>query len=267
MATLVAAFLLGMFGLIYLTGSVSGTETERDVALDQLDEVAQDVQDVAGPQAALCAAGGDAAAVLDAAGLCARAREALAGPVVSTRTESLSAAEIEAIVSRVLALSPQPAGIDEVVTAVLARLVADPTLRGLDETGVRAIVLAVLAEQEPARDGDDGDDGADGTSFGGLTFGRVDGQCTAVVTFIDPDGSTRTETTPVGDGACDPATPDPTTQPPPGPDPTPAPVVPEQPDAVQPEQPDQVAPPQDTVTTSEPPPEQDGGGVLGGIFG
>jgi hypothetical protein len=269
-ALLAAGFAVAILGLIYLTESAGNVVVERDAERAKVADVARDITDVATPIAALCNAGGDAAAALDAAGLCGRAAEALANPVVAARPEALSQAEIEEIVARVRALSPAPASVDDVVDAVLLRLASDPTLRGLNETEVRAIVLAVLADTPPPP-GADGAPGRDGTAFGGLTFGRQGGRCVAVVTFIDPDGSTRTQTSPVGDGACDgprsepgPSVPD--EQPGPSivvptgaPDPTSAPEPEPEPNVAPPEpEPEPVPEPEPPAPTPPPPV---GGGV------
>lgn len=255
-AGLVALFVInGLLG-----GRVEQTETRAEVAEVQRDEAAQNVQDLAAPQAALCRAGGEAARTLDAAGLCERADQALQNPVVQSHSEGLSPAQIDDIVQRVLALTPQPPSTDAIVNEVLARLSSDPELRGLNEADVRTIVATAIASLPDPEPGRDGQDGQPGVSFGGLTFGRDGGQCVAVVTFVDPDGSTRTERTPVGEGACAPADPpDPPVTDPPDPPVTedpPPPVTEEPPPPPVTEEP---PPP---VTEQPPPPPTDGGGLL-----
>lgn len=225
-----AALLVAAVALVI---AIERSETRADQAegttvavTAQRDEVAQDLQEDATTISALCATGGEVARALDTAGQCGRAAERLNNPVVVAQDPTLTPEQINAIVARVLALSPPPQSIDEVVGAVLARMGTDPTLRGLTADDVRAIVAtAIAALPEPrdgadgqdgqdGNDGADGDDGLPGTSFGGLAFTRQGGRCVAVVTFVDPDGSTRTEALPVGDGACEPPPPEPTVDPP-----------------------------------------------------
>lgn len=268
-ALLVAAFILGMGGLIYMTGRVEPLEEEKaatqerlDGTQQQLDGVAKDLQEDATTITALCATGSDVARALEAAGQCGRAAERLANPVVASVAPTLTQDQINSIVQRVLALTPPPTSVDTVVDAVLARMASDPALRGLTESEVRSIVAAAIAAlPEPERgpegpegpQGPAGGPGAPGVSFGGLQFVRSGGECVAVVTFIEPDGNVRTEETPVSDSACEPVAP-PTTDPPPPPTTTPPPP-----------------PTTDPPVTSDPPapsvespPSTGDGGLLGG---
>lgn len=265
-ALLIAGFLLGMGGLIYMTGRVEPLEEEKAATQEQLtgtqqqlDGVAKDLQEDATTITALCATGGDVARALEAAGQCGRAAARLANPVVAAAPPTLSQEQINGIVQRVLALTPPPTSVDAVVDAVLARMDSDPSLRGLTESEVRSIVAAAIAalpDPEPGPQGPQGpagtpgtpgDPGAPGVSFGGLQFVRSGGECVAVVTFIEADGDVRTEETPVSDSACEPVGPPPTTDPP-TPTTTPPPPTTDPP----------------TATTTEPPPPAGDGDLLDG---
>ncbi len=261
-ALLVAAFLVGMGGLVLLTGNTDDLQGEvtaatgrAEVAEVQRDDLAQESRADATTTAALCATGGDVARALDASGLCGRARERLADPIVMAQEPALTPAQIEAIVARVQALSPVPVSVEEVVAAVLA----DPRLASpLTEADVRSIVAVALSEMpQPA-------DGRDGTSFGGVVFARQNGQCVAVVTMIAADGEVTTQTQTVGDAICpDDDPPDPV-----DPDPEPT-VAPPPPPTTQPAQPTSDAP---APAQQDPPPAtQDAtppeGDVLDGLIG
>lgn len=250
-----AGVVVALIGMVFLTSSVAPVQTQRDTAVAQRNDLAQDRRTDATTIAALCATGSDVARALDAAGQCGRAREALTDPVVTESAPALSAAQIADIVNKVRAQVPTTPTVDEVVAAVLDRIRADPSLRGASPADVRAIVAAMLA-QSPAKDGAPGRNGA---SFGGLSFGRVDGQCTATVTIVDADGSTRTQSSPVGDGACAPVA-TPTTAPAPPATDAPAPTVAPAPDPVTPEAP---APASDAPAT----PTSDDPGILDGVLG
>lgn len=262
---LVLAFLVGMGGLILLTGNTDDLQTEVEVASDradvaevQRDDLAQESRADATTTAALCATGGDVARALDASGLCGRARDRLNDPIVAAQEPALTPAQIEAIVARVQALSPAPVSVEEVVAAVLA----DPRLASpLTEADVRSIVAVALAEMPQPQDG------RDGASFGGLVFARQGGQCVAIVTMISADGESSTQTQTVEDAVCPEEDPPPVVEPEPEPDPDPPAPDP----TTQAPVPTQDAPPPTSVAPApaqDPaPPAQDDGGGLGGLIG
>lgn len=262
-ALLVLGFLVGMGGLVLLTGNTDDLQAEVDTATGraeiaevQRDDLAQETRADATTTAALCATGGDVARALDASGLCGRARDRLADPVVAAQDSALTPEQIEAIVARVQALQPVPVSVEQVVAAVLA----DPRLASpLTEDDVRSIVAVALSEMpQPA-------DGRDGTSFGGVVFARQNGQCVAIVTMIAADGEVSTQTQTVGDAIC------PDDDPPPDPvDPDPEPTADPDPEPVTP--PAQQAPQTSAPATQDPAPAtQDpapaGDGVLDGLIG
>lgn len=202
---------------IGLTASnTADVQQDLDETVAREQRISDDYGDLAARVLALCAAGGPDVS-LDRAGICPLAQAAVADPEVTTVT--LTREEVTAIAQAAVAAQASLLDPAAIQAQVLAAVRADPSLRGLDEATVRAIVDSALAAQPDPVDGEDGEDGADGapgSSFEGFQRDPDTGQCFAVIRTVDAAGNASTARQPAGDAACSPpADPDPTDPPPP----------------------------------------------------
>lgn len=198
-AVLVAGLALGVVAVSMLFGGAEQASTALDQQTVRVQEVSDSLGDLATRTSALCAAGGEDAA-LAATDICQIAAAVVADPEITT--DALSIEQVRAIAQAAIAAqataSPDPAAI---LRDVLAAVRADPDVGATSEATVAAIVDSALAAQVPPADGRDG---APGTSFVGFERDEVTGDCYAVTRSTDASGQTSTARSPAGDSACAP---------------------------------------------------------------
>lgn len=219
-ALVIAMAVTGIVRSNYFHGARDEAAHERDVA-------ALNAAQIAAAAEYLCAQQGPAAAQAHQLGLCETAREVRKSPTVAAITPR-SDAEIRRIVREVIAHLPP--GVD---VATVTRVVREQLARArpqLSDERLAAAAAAAVADYfaaHPVPEPKQGPPGPQGVSFAGLIFERRDGQCVAVVTFLDPaTGQTTERTQPVNDVVCPPPPPPPESpeaSPSPRPSPSPSP--------------------------------------------